>query len=375
MTSQADCDADAGIGRMGDVPGHERAHSASPARAGATPRQLSVHGGEHPWRPRGGAVTAVALVLAGCGLGDAPDPDSHAEIVYDVPEGASASGLATDLEAKGLVTAAWRWKAHLKLGADGSCLKAGRHKVRKDMDADALLAALCAAPLPTNEPFTVVEGWRLRDVDAALVAKGWIQAGEYIDLAMKPGSFKASFPLPTETLEGYLYPETYMIDPTQFDLHGLMQRQLDTFADKFWTGHQGELGARTLEQVVVMASMIEREEPKAENRPLIAGILWKRVDNGWNLGVDATSRYTLADWNNREAFLVKLRDPKDPYNTRLKPGLPPHPIGNPGVVALEAAIKPTESEYWYYLHDAQQNLHGGRNVGEHEANRRKYNVY
>jgi UPF0755 protein len=318
---------------------------------------------------------AALLALGGCDLGGAPAPGDHAEIVYDVPEGASASGLAGDLEKKGLVTAAWKWKAHLKLGADGSCVKAGRHKVRKDMDADALLAALCAAPIPTNEPFTVVEGWRLREIDAALTAKGWIKAGEYIDAAQKPDAFKADFPLPAETLEGYLYPETYMVDPTQFDLHGFMQRQLDTFGGKFWKAHQGDLGTRTLQQVVVMASMIEREEPTPANRPLIAGILWKRVDSGWNLGVDATSRYTLQDWNDREAFLVKLRDPKDPYNTRLRPGLPPHPIGNPGVVALEAAIQPEASEYWYYLHDAQQTLHPGRNVAEHEANRRQYNVY
>ena len=71
-----------------------------------------------------------------------------------------------------------------------------------------------------------------------------------------------------------------------------------------------------------MASMLEREEPKPEQRPMVAGILWKRIDNKWNLGVDATSRYTLEEWNNRKAFLKKLRDPKDPYNTRLKEVFP-----------------------------------------------------
>lgn len=373
MVVRATFPANGPLGRMGELP---RPELASPAAPGADERTGAQHTVRRDERRSSAAGAPLLMVLlAGCGLGDAPDPQAHEEIVYDVPEGASASGLASDLEQKGLVTAAWKWKAHLKLGADGSCLKAGRHKVRKDMDADALLAALCSAPIPTNEPFTVVEGWRLRDIDAALVAKGWIKSGEYVELAGKPSTFKASFPLPTDTLEGYLYPETYMVDPTQFDLHTLMQRQLDTFDQKFWKAHQGELGTRSLDQVVVMASMIEREEPKPENRPMIAGILWKRVDAGWNLGVDATSRYTLPDWNDREAFMVKLRDPKDPYNTRLKPGLPPHPIGNPSIVALEASIKPVESEYWYYLHDAQQNLHPGRNVAEHEENRRKYNVY
>ena len=77
----------------------------------------------------------------------------------------------------------------------------------------------------------------------------------------------------------------------------------------------------------------------------------------------------------RKAFLKKLRDPKDPYNTRLRPGLPPTAIGNPAIDSLKAALAPTPSEFWYYLHDSEQNLHPARNANEHEANRAKYNVY
>jgi UPF0755 protein len=121
--------------------------------------------------------------------------------------------------------------------------------------------------------------------------------------------------------------------------------------------------------------MIEREEPDPANRPMVAGILWKRIDNAWNLGVDATSRYTIQDWNDRDAFMKQLRDPKDPYNTRLRPGLPATAIGNPGKTALEAAADPTASDYWYYLHDSTHTLHPSRTVAEHEAARKKYDVY
>ena len=99
------------------------------------------------------------------------------------------------------------------------------------------------------------------------------------------------------------------------------------------------------------------------------------MDSSWNLGVDATSRYTIDKWNDRKAFLVQLRDPSDPYNTRLRGGLPPTAIGNPAIDSLTAALSPTESEFWYYLHDSQQVLHPSRNSAEHEAYRRKYNVY
>ena len=91
--------------------------------------------------------------------------------------------------------------------------------------------------------------------------------------------------------------------------------------------------------------------------------------------MDATSRYTLPKWNDRRAFLKKLRDPKDPYNTRLRPGLPPTAIGNADISSLEAAAAPTPSPYWYYLHDKTGQLHPSRSVKEHEAYRRKYNVY
>ena len=124
-----------------------------------------------------------------------------------------------------------------------------------------------------------------------------------------------------------------------------------------------------------MASLLEREEPLPAQRPLVAGILWKRIDAGVPLGVDATSRYELREWNDRKAFLQRLRDPADPWNTRMKKGLPPGAIGSPTVDSLLAALRPQKSEFWYYLHDAQRILRPSRNGAEHEELRRKYNVY
>lgn len=301
------------------------------------------------------------------------DPSDKKDLLFEVPAGATARGLGDALAQQGLVPSASQWQWFLRLGADGSCIKAGRHKLNRSMNAKDLLAALCGAPVPKDEPFTVVEGWRVRDIDAALAEKGWIKPGAYIAATSDVSVYKAPFPL--TTLEGYLYPETYKVEPDRFDVKVLVQRQLDTFTDRFWTPYHEKLGNRNLPEIVVMASLVEKEEPNPDNRPLVAGILWKRIESNWNLGVDATSRYSLDDWNDREAFLKKLRDPDDPYNTRLRPGLPPSAIGNPGLEALVAAANPKASEYWYYLHDANKSLHPAKNVAEHEANRRRYNVY
>lgn len=316
----------------------------------------------------------LLLLLTACDVDSAPDPAATEEIVFEVPKGAAAKGLGDELAEAGLVRSEGQWGWFLRLGADGSCLKAGKHRVKRSMTATELLAALCGAPVPDDVPFTVVEGWRIKEIDEALVAAKLIEPGAYRAEVEKPATFTAAFPLPADTLEGYLFPETYMIVPDRFDVHAFVQRQLDTFGERFWKEHGAGL-ARPLGDVVKMASMIEREEPTPANRPLVAGILWKRLDNGWKLGVDATSRYTLADWNDREAFLKKLFDPTDPYNTRLRDGLPVTPIGNPGQSALEAAADPTDSEYWYYLHDSTKTLHPSRTVAEHEAYRRTYNVY
>lgn len=299
-------------------------------------------------------------------------PGDDAAVVFEVPKGATAKRLGPSLAEQGLVPGEWQWGLFLR-SADAGCLKAGKFHVRRSMSMNELLRTLCGTPVPDDVPFTVVEGWRIRDVDAALAGKGWIVPGAYAEVATKKAA-DLPFPVESPTLEGYLYPETYLVRPAGFDTEGLVERQLATFDARFRAGHP-DLGGRTLHEVVVMASMLEREEPRPENRPLVAGILWKRIDSGTPLGVDATSRYPLEDWNDRKAFLGRLRDPDDPYNSRLRKGLPPTAIGNPSTSSLEAAIAPVASDYWYYLHDGQGNLHPARNAAEHEANRRRFDVW
>ncbi|AKQ63369.1 hypothetical protein A176_000281 [Myxococcus hansupus] len=298
-------------------------------------------------------------------------------VEFTVPKGATGRGLGTLLASQGLIRDARVWRWHL-FRRGGFAPKAGRHEISPSMTLAELATELEDNPIPEDVPFVVVEGWRLRDTDAALAAAGHIKAGAYIAAASKPQDFTAPFPLPsTGTLEGYLYPETYGVIPGKFDVKALIQRQIDAFAQRFYAPNRDGItkSGRTLHEVVVMASMLEREEPLPDQRPLVAGILWKRVDKGFPLGVDATSRYELAQWNDRGAFLKRLRDPQDPYNTRHKKGLPPGPIGAPTVASLQAAMAPKPSEYWYYLHDAQRILRPSRNAEEHEALRRKYNVY
>jgi len=325
----------------------------------------------------------IAFLFLSCAmiaeqLGAPKDPSNTQEQVFTVPKGTTARKLGPLLLEAGLIDSADNFTNYLRLTKEGGCIKAGRFPLNPSMSASEMIARMCENPLANDKPFTVVEGWRISEIDDALTAAGWTNAGEYTQAASDISLVSAPFPLPsTGTLEGYLYPETYMLNPDRFTVQGFIQRQVDTLADVFYAKHKKSISEskRSFDELIIMGSMLEREEPTPKQRPLVAGILWKRIDNSWNLGVDATSRYTLINWNDRKAFLKKLRDPKDPYNTRLRPGLPPTAIGNPSISSLEAALEPSDSPYWYYLHDAQKILRPSRNAKEHEALRKKYNVY
>ena len=304
------------------------------------------------------------------------DESDDTRVVFEVPRGATAHSIGPRLEEGGFVSNGLEWRLFLKIRKTGSCLKAGRFEISRSMSLPQIMSALCGVPLSDSEPFTVVEGWRIREIDQALTERGWTTPGEYSRAAMNPSRFKLPDGLTgVETLEGLLFPDTYQVEPDRFDVSRFIQRQVDAFQDRFVEPSDTAVNTRGLYPLVIMASLLQREEPKAENMPLVAGVLWKRLDNQWNLGVDATSRYTLQIWNDRRAFLKKLRDPNDVYNTRLRPGLPPTPIGNPGIDALEAALSSRESGYWYYLHDGTGQIHLSRSAKEHEAFRKRYNVY
>lgn len=322
-----------------------------------------------------GGLTAGGLFLNLASRARAPGPAGQ-DIELEVPKGTNARNVGVLLQKAGLLTdttvfrfVVWR--------RGGLALKAGRFKLSPTLSPIELAAALEKPPLAEDEPFVVVEGWRIRDVDEALASAGRADSGAYIQAASSRHGYTASFVLPDGPLEGYLYPETYLLPKGRVDPRLLVQKQLDEFGARAF-GPLGEAlkgHKHNLHQVVTMASMLEREEPIPSNRPLVAGILWKRLERGFPLGVDATSRYQLKSWNDRTAFLAKLRDEHDAYNTRHKKGLPPTPIGAPTFSSLQAALNPTPSAFLYYLHDAQKQLHPSRDAAEHEALRKKYDVY
>jgi UPF0755 protein len=186
------------------------------------------------------------------------------------------------------------------------------------------------------------------------------------------------FDIPSN-LEGYLFPDTYQfcIDSTA---NQIIDRLLRTFEEKVYSQIARDLSSRnkTLSEVVNKASMVEREAFNNDERKVIAGIIENRLEIGMPLGIDATSQYS-AGFSNREntwwpknADLIRQINIDEPYNTRKRVGLPPTPIANPGLNSIQAVLNPTETDYFYYLHNDCGGIHYGRTLAEHNANVARY---
>ncbi|MEQ1507911.1 MAG: endolytic transglycosylase MltG, partial [Myxococcota bacterium] len=155
-------------------------------------------------------VLGIGVLLLACVPDfDAPiDPADDAPFVFEVPKGTSARGLGPKLDEAGLVGEN-QWWFYTKT-QDTSCLKAGKFELKHSMSVNEIVKTLCGPPLADDVPFTVVEGWRIRDIDAALAEKGWIEPGAYTKVATEK-AVDLPFPIESPTLEGYLYPETYKV--------------------------------------------------------------------------------------------------------------------------------------------------------------------
>lgn len=175
--------------------------------------------------------------------------------------------------------------------------------------------------------------------------------------------------------EGSLWPETYFV-PLDYSLESVVTL-LEESQDEVLALQQAAIASSTLSEyeILILASILEREANDAESMGLVAGILLNRLSIGMALQADATIAYVLEDaiGNLPPGMLAEqLREVDSPYNTYKYPGLPPTPIGNPGLVAIEAVLEPTPSEYLYYLTDDAGTFHYAETYEQHLININRY---
>ncbi|MDO8461194.1 MAG: endolytic transglycosylase MltG [bacterium] len=172
--------------------------------------------------------------------------------------------------------------------------------------------------------------------------------------------------------EGYLFPDTYLI-PKDADIDLIALLMKNNFDKKYGAISPAKKTNLTKKEIVILASMIEREAKFDQDRPLVASVLLNRKDIGMKLDIDATIQYALGYQEIEKTWWKKgltLQDIKlnSLYNTYLNPGLPPTPISNPGLEALNAVVNPAETQYFYYISDSSGRNHYAKTIEEHNAN-------
>jgi uncharacterized YceG family protein len=274
-------------------------------------------------------------------------------VPVQIPAGADAGSIGELLESKGVVADARFFELNATLTLRRGKLLTGNYVLRRNMTNGAAIDALMQGPkvrVVKTFDVTVPEGLSRREAARNLRRSGI--EGSYLRATASRRAFtrarRLGLPRGTDTLEGFLFPATYQLraGATAGDL---VDRQLDAFGDNIRGIDMKRAKRRNLNRydIVKIASMIERETPCDKERPLIASVIYNRLRQDIPLGIDATIRYAENNWS-RPLRQSELERP-GPYNTRLNQGLPPTPIGNPGLASLKAAADPASTDYIFYV--------------------------
>jgi conserved hypothetical protein, YceG family len=303
----------------------------------------------------------------------------------EIPSGASAFRTADLLEQHGIIRNAFLFKYYLRLKDQGDRFQAGLYEMAPGMTNDEIIAMLNEGRTvkPETFRFTIPEGYTIEKIADKLAAEGLVDKSSFLalaDSAEARGWSSAAASVPEDEqllhpLEGYLFPETYEMEAhsTEADILKRMMAELDRKLNQLPENWQDILEERnmTLHDLLTVASLIEREVAVAEERPIVASVIYNRLKEGMPLQIDATVQYALG--GTKERLLEEDLEIDSPYNTYKIPALPPGPIASPSLSAIQAALEPEETEYLYYVtkKDGSRTHLFAKTFKEHQENIRK----
>ena len=267
--------------------------------------------------------------------------------VIKIEEGVSTARIVAQLKSMGIVKTTWPLSFMLKVSRKEKDINSGYYVFDKPLSMFGVAIRIIKGDFNVKmTKVTVREGSTLKDI-----AEIFSQFENFN---------KDDFLTAAKNMEGYLFPDTYFF-PQYADAGEIIKVMRNNFKNK-----AGDVSS----EVIIMASLIEKEVANKSDRRIVSGILWKRLNIGMPLQVDAVFPYIIG----KKSSELTLEDLKidSPYNTYLYKGLPPYPIGNPGIDAIEAALNPADSAYFYYLSDKAGNTHYAVSIDEHKTNKKKY---
>lgn len=275
----------------------------------------------------------------------APSNDSRV-VTFMVDKGSSVTKISNNLKNAGLIKNALVFKYYVQFTGVQNKIQAGEFDLSRNLTLTQIIEKLKKGP--TEILVTIPEGLRREEV-----------AAKFTSMLNKDDVFRREFLNLSAGKEGYLFPESYLF-PKEATATQIVNRMTTTFDKK--------VTDVTYKQLIV-ASLLERETFADAEKPIVAGIIYKRLENDWPLQIDATLQYIKGDWKPVYSIDKELNSP---FNTYKNLGLPPSPICNPSLSSILASISPETSDYWYYIHDNDGKIHFAKDLDEHNANIRKY---
>ncbi|MGH2956934.1 MAG: endolytic transglycosylase MltG, partial [Solirubrobacterales bacterium] len=275
------------------------------------------------------------------------DPgEGDGEVVVTVPEGASADQVADILTENDVVSNGSLFQLRLRLAGKSESVGAGRFVMSSGMSYGAAIERLTQTGGKVT--LTVPEGLP-RDQIAPIAEEAGIE-GDYIAATEAPpkGFNPSRYGAPASNLEGFLFPATYELEPNAPG-EELVSQQLEAFEQNFAGVDLSYAKKKNLTpyDVLIIASMVDREVQVPKERALVAAVIYNRLSKGMPLGIDATTRYETKNYT--DPIQQSTFEKNTPYNTRLNAGLTPTPIGNPGLDAIKAAARPAKTNFTFYV--------------------------
>lgn len=288
------------------------------------------------------------------------DAKDETPVIFTVSRGEAVKDISNRLSQEKLVRSPLGFYVLVKFLGFERDMQAGDFRLNRTMNAETIAKTLTHGMMDVW--VTTLEGWRAEEIATKLAKELDIPEKEFLTVAE----------------EGYMFPDTYRIpeDASPAAIAAMFKENLVSKITPQMVADAKKQGL-SLKDVVILASIVEREGRSDEDRPVIAGILLNRLGNDWPLETDATLQYALGYQTNGKTWWKKELTEEDkmvdsPYNTYKNPGLPPEPISNPGMAAIKAVIYPKKTDYMFYLHDPKGGVHYGKTLEEHNANITKY---
>lgn len=312
-------------------------------------------------------ILALIVLLAYLNSINSPLDEDGEDMNFIITKGEGVKKIAQNLQEQDIIDSSFFFKIYVWQKDLESKFQAGEYILNPSMSIKKIVNKITGGEVISNEKnITIIEGWNLFDIGQYFEREGMFQSEEFLEMTgypkidyryndefSAPKDYSAQFDFLKDkpsyySLEGYLFPDTYRVF-SEATIDEIIQKILQNFDKKLTQAMRDEIKrqGKSVYEIITMASIIEKEVKSEKDMKIVSGIFWDRITNGQALESCATLAYILEV--NKPQYTQEDTKVDSPYNTYQNRGLPPGPIGNPGLKAIKAAIYPEYTDYNYFL--------------------------